>query len=77
LDPVSIVQTTNSWLLSEWYEPGIPLDTVRKISILGTEVYAKRGHLGRQPQCKDISEPENVKGGCYLEAFLVKHSYYT
>lgn len=32
-----IVQTTNSWLLSDWYVPSIPLDDARKISILGTD----------------------------------------
>lgn len=76
MDPAWIVQTTNSWLLSNWYVPSIPLDDVRKISILGTNFYALRGHLDRWHQCKDISEPENVENGGYLRGFLVKHFHY-
>lgn len=71
MDPTSIVQTTNSWLLSDWYVPGIALDAVRKISILGTEVYALRGHLDRRHQAKDISKSETVKYGRCLKVFCL------
>lgn len=30
MDPAWIVQTTNSWLLRDWYVPSIPLDDVKK-----------------------------------------------
>lgn len=66
MDPAWIVQTTNSWLLSNWYVPRIPLDDVRRISILGTDFYTFRGHLDRGHQCKDISELESVENGEYL-----------
>lgn len=49
---------------------------MRKISILGTEVYAVRGHFDRRHTCKAILEPDNVKDGRYLRGFLVKHLYY-
>ena len=45
MDPATVVQTTNSWLLSKWYVPGILLDAVRKISIFGREIYSIRGHF--------------------------------
>ena len=45
---------------------------MRKISILGTEVYAVRGHFDRRHPCKAILEPDNVKGGRYLRGCLVK-----
>lgn len=76
LDPATVVQTTNSWLLSKWYVLRILLDAVKKISILGREVYSIRGHFDRRYPCKAISEPENVKDGRYLREFLVKHLYY-
>lgn len=49
---------------------------MRKISILGTEVYAIRGHFDRRHPCRAISEPENVKDGRYLRGCLAKHPHY-
>lgn len=54
----------------------MPWDAVRKISILGTEVYAIRGHFDRRHPCRAISEPENVKDGRYLRGCLAKHPHY-
>lgn len=48
---------------------------MRKINILGTEVYAVRGHFDRRHPCKAILEPDNDKDGRYLRGFLVKHLY--
>ena len=49
---------------------------MRKISILGTEVCAIRGHFDRRHPCRAISEPENVKDGRYLRGCLAKHPHY-
>jgi hypothetical protein len=76
LDPASIVQTTNSWLLRGWYVPGIPSDAVKKISISGPEVYAKRGQSGRRHQCEENLGPENVKGDQHSGIFPLIDIHY-
>ena len=44
-----------------------PSDGMRKVSILGADFYVIRGLLDRRHQCKDISEPENVKDTGYVK----------
>lgn len=71
LDLASIVQTTNSWLSSDWYVPSIPLDVLRKISISGTDILLGEAILADGIGRKDIAEPESVKGGGDFREFLV------
>lgn len=69
LDLASIVQTTNSWLLSDWYVPSIPLDVLRKISISGTDISSRRGHPGQRHRVQRHFRTRELKMEETLENF--------